>query len=225
MRDKLSELIEEFRVVVLGRSNIIDAIVPPLVFVVLNALVGFQAAAWGALGLAATLTGVRLATGRPLGYALGGLGATAVAILAARLLDQAEGFFLPSLVTGGLTAVGCVASVIVRRPLVALTSHLVRGWPLGWYWHPRVRPAYTEVTLLWAIYFALRLALQWALFQEIEAGFLGLLNIVLGWPATIVLLVVSYLYGSWRLQSLRGPSVEEFERGVDPPWEGQQRGF
>lgn len=225
MRVKLGELIDEFRVVVLRRSNIVDAILPPLVFVVLNALVGFQAAAWGALGLAALLTGVRIATGRPLGYALGGLGATALAILAARLLDQAEGFFLPSLITGGLTALACAASVLVRRPLVALTSHLVRRWPLEWYWHPGVRPAYTEVTLLWAVYFALRLAFQWILFQEVEAGFLGLMNVILGWPATIVLLVLSYLYGTWRLQSLSGPSVEEFERGTAPPWEGQQRGF
>jgi hypothetical protein len=51
------------------------------------------------------------------------------------------------------------------------------------------------------------------------------LNILLGWPATILLLVVSYLYGTWRLQNLSGPSVEEFEQGAKPPWDGQRRGF
>jgi hypothetical protein len=46
-----------------------------------------------------------------------------------------------------------------------------------------------------------------------------------GWPTTIVLLVFSYLYGTWRLRQLRGPSVEEFEAGAEAPWQGQQRGF
>jgi hypothetical protein len=70
-----------------------------------------------------------------------------------------------------------------------------------------------------------RLAFQWFLFREVEAAFLGLLNVILGWPATIVLLVLSYLYGTWRLQHLRGPSVEELAEGSGPPWEGQWRGF
>jgi hypothetical protein len=38
-------------------------------------------------------------------------------------------------------------------------------------------------------------------------------------------LIASYLYGTWRLRNLGGPSVEEFKSGAEPPWEGQQRGF
>ena len=224
--NKLAELTEEFQTVVLERSHIFDAIVPPLAFLIVNALLGLQAAIWGSLGLAVVLTLTRLVTGESLGYALGGLGATAVAILAVRLSDQAAGYFLPGLITGSLTVLACVASVIVRRPLVALTSHAVRMWPLEWYRHPQVRPAYTEVTLAWALYFTLRLALQWVLFsREVEATILGVINVILGWPATVLLLVVSYLYGTWRLRNLGGPSVEEFEKGADPPWEGQQQGF
>lgn len=41
---KLRELIEEFRTVVVGRSNIVDAVVPPAIFLVLNALAGLQIA-------------------------------------------------------------------------------------------------------------------------------------------------------------------------------------
>jgi hypothetical protein len=223
--NKLREVTEEFRTVVVGRSNIVDAVLPPLIFLILNVFVGFEVASWGSLAVAAALSGLRLIRAQPLGYALGGLGATILAILAARLSNQAQGYFLPNLINGGLTALLCLGSVILRRPLVALTSHLARGWPLKWYWHPKVRPAYSEVTLAWALFFALRLAIQWFLFQEAEAAILGLLNLMMGWPATIVLLVLSYLYGTWRLQSLDGPSVEELEGGTEPPWEGQQRGF
>lgn len=224
-RNRLREVIEEFRTVVVGRTNIIDAVLPPLIFLILNVFVQFELASWGSLAVAVALSGLRLIRRQPLGYALGGLGATVLAILAARLSNQAQGYFLPNLVSGGLTVLLCLGSVILRRPLVALTSHLARGWPLKWYWHPKVRPAYSEVTLVWALFFALRLVTQWFLFQEAEAAVLGLLSVIMGWPATIVLLVLSYLYGTWRLQNLDGPSVEELEEGSEPPWEGQQRGF
>lgn len=224
-KNRLRELTEEFRTVVVQRSNIVDAIIPPVAFLLLNAFVGLQVAMWGSLGIAIALTTLRLIMGRPVGYALGGLGATLLAILTAQVSSSAEGYFLPSLINDGLVILTCLLSVIVQRPLVALTSHLARQWPLEWYWHSKVRPAYSEVTLAWAIFFSLRLALKWFLFQAVEATILGILNVIMGWPATIVLLVLSYLYGTWRLQSLSGPSVDEFEKNADPPWEGQQRGF
>lgn len=223
--DKLQEIAEEFQAVVAGRGNVIDAILPPLAFLVLNAFFGFGVASWGSLAAAGILGGLRLIRGQPLGYILGGLAATVLAILAARLSNQAEGYFLPNLINGGLTALVCLVSVVVGRPLVALTSHLARGWPLKWYWHPKVRPAYQEVTLAWALFFALRLAIQWFFFQSGEAAILGTLTVLMGWPATIALLVISYLYGTWRLQNLGGPSVDEFRKDAQPPWEGQQRGF
>lgn len=100
---------------------------------------------------------------------LGGLGAVALALLAAWLIGKVEGYFLPNVATGGVTILLCLASVILGRPLVAWTSYLARRWPLQWYWHLRVRPAYAEVTLAWAVFFALRLALQLFLFQEAAA--------------------------------------------------------
>lgn len=210
---------------VVRRSHIVDAVLPPLAFVLLDALAGFPVASWGSLSVTVVLGAFRIIRGEPLAYTLGGLGATALAILSAGLSNRSEGYFLPNLVSGGLTALLCLGSVIVGRPLVALTSHVVRGWPLEWYWHAMVRPAYSEVTLAWAVFFSLRLALQWLLLQQAEATVLGLLNVAMGWPATIVLLVISYLYGTWRLRTLGGPSVEELQEDAEPPWQGQQRGF
>lgn len=222
---KFQEVSEEFRTVVAGRSNMIEAALPPVVFLLLNALTGFAVASWASLAVAGVLGGLSLIRKQKLGYALGGLGATGLAILSVRLSEGAAGYFFPSLISGGLTTLICIISVIAGRPLVAFTSHLARGWPLEWYWHPKVRPSYSEVTLAWAIFFALRLALQWFLFRQAGTAVLGIFSLVMGWPATIVLLVLSYLYGTWRLRDLGGPSVEELQEGVDPPWEGQQRGF
>ena len=104
------------------------------------------------------------------------------------MLNRAEAYFLPGLLTGILTAVICGVSVVAGRPLVAWTSHIVRRWPLGWYWHPRVRPAYSEVTIAWAVFFAAKLALQFLFFQEAQAGALAIFTVITGWPATIALL-------------------------------------
>ncbi|MBN1641104.1 MAG: DUF3159 domain-containing protein [Anaerolineae bacterium] len=225
MREKLREIGEELRMVLRGRSTLVDAIVPPLVFVIANAIWGLAVAAWAAAVVALGFVLVRLLRRQRLAYAAGGLGGVGVAIALAWLLGRAEGYFLPGILSGGLTVLACLASVIARRPLVAWTSHIARRWPLSWYWHPRVRPAYSEVTLIWALFFALRLALQWALLRRAGAGILGIVQVLSGWPATIVLLVLSYLYGTWRLRQLRGPSVQAFVEGTGPPWTGQQRGF
>ncbi len=222
---KVRELAEEFRTVFVGRSNMADSIVPPILFVVINALTGLRYAMWSSLAVALLITVVRLARHDLIRNALGGLGAVILAVLVAQLLGRAEGFFLPAIVTGGLTFIVCVVSVLARRPMVAWTSHLARRWPLRWYWHPRVRPAYDEVTWMWALFFAIRWSLQLALFQGAAPEILAIATVAMGWPATIALLAVSYLYGTWRLREMRGPSVEEFKEGAEPPWTGQRRGF
>ncbi len=222
---KLNELIEEFRTVVIGRSNLADSIIPPAVFLIVNGLFGFEYAMWSSLALAVVIAAIRLGRGQPIAYALGGLGGVIFAIVVAKLLGRAEGYFLPGIVTGGLTVILCLVSVIAGRPLVAWTSYIARRWPLGWYWHPNVRPAYSEVTLAWAVVFAIRLLIQFAFFQGQEAGTLAVINVITGWPATIVLLAISYIYGTWRLKHLGGPSVEEFKAGAESPWTGQRRGF
>jgi hypothetical protein len=223
--DKGREILEELRMVLAGRSNILDSILPPLFFVLLNAIWGMQVAIWASLGLAVLIAVYRLFRRQSLLYALGGAGGVVLAAVVAYLLGSAEGFFLPTLVSGAFTFLLCLVSVLVGRPLVAFTSFVARRWPLEWYWHPKVRPAYSHVTWMWVVFFGLRLLLQFNLFQQEAASLLGIVQFLTGWPATIVLLIVSYLYGTWQLRNLGGPSVEEFKSGAEPPWEGQQRGF
>ncbi len=222
---RFQEIKGELQSVLTGRGNWLDTILPPLFFVLLNALFGFNYAVWGALGIAVLFSIYRLIKRQPVRYALGGVGAVLLAVIIASITGRAEAYFLPGIIIGLLTVVLCAVSLILKRPLVAFTSYITRRWPLNWYWHPRVRPAYSEVTLAWAIFFGLRTFLQFELFQDQAASSLGIFQILSGWPATILLLIASYLYGLWRLGNLAGPSVEEFNQGTPPPWEGQKRGF
>jgi hypothetical protein len=251
---KWRELLEEFRLVV-GTGGLLDAILPPVIFLLVNALFGFGIAmgvslglagliavlrlmrgqsliyagfgiAMGvSLGLAGLIAVLRLMRGQSLIYAVAGIGSVGLAIGIVWVLGRAEGYFLPNLVSGGLTFTLALISLLIRRPFVAWTSYIARRWPLDWYWHPRVRPAYSEVTLVWTVFFGARLLWQVSLFQARSADLLAFVNALLGWPAIVVLLVFSYLYGTWRLKHLKGPSTEEFKNQSPPPWKGQERGF
>jgi hypothetical protein len=223
---KVRELLDEFKAVFSGRgSRLLDSLVPPLVFLLVNPLMELKYALIGSLAAAVGFAVYRLIKRDSLVYALGGIGGVLLAGVFVFISGSEAGFFLPGLITGGLTVAACVVTVVLNRPLVAWTSFVTRRWPLKWYWHPQVLPAYNEVTMIWGVAFAARLALEYWLFQAGSVNALGASRVFLGWPFTVALLVVSYLYGLWRLRRLRGPSIEEFKAGTAPPWEGQKRGF
>jgi hypothetical protein len=224
-QSKSRELLDELRTVFAGRNSFLDAILPPILFLLVNGLAGFQAAMWSALALSIFIAAARIVRRQPLTYALAGVGSVVFAIGIVWLLGKSEGFFLPGLVSGSMTLLLTILSLVIRRPLVAWTSYIARRWPLDWYWHPQVRPAYGETTFAWAVFFAARLFLQYSVYQSENVALLAVTNFITGWPLTILLLVFTYLYGTWRLAQLQGPSVEEFKNNTPAPWQGQRRGF
>lgn len=219
------ELLEELRSVFSGGNSLLDSFFPPILFLVINAAFGFQAAMISSLLSGAMIMISRLLRKQKFVYALGGISAAGLAIGMRYLLNSTSAFFLPNLINGGLTTLVLLISILVKRPAVAFTSALTRRWPLEWYWHPKVRPAYAEVTAIWVVFSGIKLAIQWFLYRRdlfIQSAYF---NFFSGWPALILLLIISYLYGLKRLTNLHGPSVEEFKENKPPPWEGQQRGF
>jgi hypothetical protein len=217
------EIWEELKSVLSGAT--IDALLPPILFAIVNGLIGLEAAVISALGLAAILGAIRLVRQQSWGYALGGILVVAVAAGLALVTREASSYFIPAIITSGLLVLAAILSNLLGKPLAAWVSHLTRGWTMAWFWREDVKPAYREVTWFWALFFALRLGLQLTLYLRGEAATQAWANTLLGWPVTIFILVVSYIYGIWRLSKLGGPGVEEFEAGKDPPWEGQKRGF
>lgn len=221
----LRELVNEFKTVLGGNNRIADVIIPPLVFLIANRLGGLSWAFWGSLIAAGLFLISRFVRRQSTWYAIGGLVSAALAAGLSLLTNSPSGYFLPGLISGGLTVAVALVSVLVKHPLAAWSSHLTRGWPTQWYWHEQVRPAYSEVTWGWTLFFALRFYIQLQTYLFGSAETLGVIQLISGWPALIIVLALSYIYGIWRLRNLGGPSVGEFEAGSDPPWEGQQKGF
>ena len=180
MSNKINELLQELRTVVFGSRSAIDIVVPPLLFLALAKGLGFSYAVWGALSLAILLLVCRVVRRQSAMAAVGGILGVLLSLALVQILNREEGFFLPSILTGMGTVVVAVGSILAGKPMVAWTSYLARRWPWQWYWHANVRPAYTEVTWFWAIFFSLRVGLQLNLFQAAQAEQLAGLNLFLG---------------------------------------------
>jgi len=81
------------------------------------------------------------------------------------------------------------------------------------------------VTTLWLVLFVLRGVLQLILIQDQNLSGLFIINTLLGMPLTVLVLLLSYIYGIWRLKKLGGPGIEEYRENAPMPWKGQTRGF
>jgi len=219
------ELIEEFKSIFSGSNSLLDSFLPPLLFLVINAVFGFHQALWASLGFGMVITALRLLRRQKIAFALGGLGAALFAIGLRYFLNSSKAFFLPTLINDSLIMLALLVSIIVNRPAVAFTSALTRRWPLNWYWHERIRPAYAEVTYFWVVYYALKLLILYMVYRQGNLYRLAIINFISGWPALILLLTISYIYGQKRLRKLKGPSVQEFIQNIPPPWQSQKRGF
>lgn len=202
-----------------------DAVLPPLVYVVINALFGLELGVAAAILLAVILGIRRLVKKQDWKYALGGVLVVGLAAGLALITRNAANYFIPAIIGSAVLLLAALFSLVIGKPLALWASHITRNWPLNWFMRDDVKPAYREVTWMWVVLFALRLGLQILLYLRGDAAGLAWANTLLGWPVTIIVLVISYIYGIWRLRKLGGPGVDEFEAGKEPPWEGQSKGF
>jgi hypothetical protein len=216
-------LLEELKSVVSGKT--VDALLPPLVFVLVNSTVGLEIAAVSAVIFALLIGFLRLLRRQTLSYAFGGLIMVILAAALAFLTRDAANYFIPAITGSALLLAAALVSLLAGKPLAAWASHLTRGWPLAWFWRSDIKPAYVEVTWFWTLILLGRLTMQVLLYLAGDAARLAWANILLGWPVTIPILILTYIYGLWRLRRLGGPGVDEFKTEKEPPWEGQTRGF
>lgn len=220
LRDALDELGN-----VSGKGRIVDGVLPPLLFVSVNAIWDVKTAAYAGFGLALIIVIWRLGRRGSPGYALAGLLGTGLAVGLALSSGEARTYFLPGIVTGAVTSGVILISIAVRRPFVAWSSWATRQWPLEWYWHDRVRPAYTSTSWMWFGFFSVRTSAQGWLYASDQTAVLGVVRAVTGWPGLLALLVATYAFGTRILAKLEGPSIDEFLAGSPPPWKSQTSGF
>lgn len=223
MSGKGREILDELKSVLSGKT--IDALIPPLVFVIINGLFGLMAASFISILTALGFGVRRLLKKQDLKYALGGLLGVLAAVGFAYLSGNATNFFIPKIISGAFMVLLSLGTLFIGKPMAAWLSHLSRGWPMDWFMRKDVKPAYREVTVIWTMLLAFRLLIQIFLFKGRNLSQIFWINTLMGTPATIAILVLSYIYGIWRLQKLGGPGVDEYIEGKSKPWRGQKKGF
>lgn len=223
MKKLLKDIGDELKSFLSGKT--IDAIIPPIVYIIGNNLFGLKEGIILALTLAVILAIVRMLKKESFLYAMGGIVGVALASGFALVANNAANYFLPKIIGSGALFLVSTISVLIGKPLAAILSHISRGWKFEWFLRKDVKPAYREVTLVWALLFLGRMALQIFLYNRGNLTELGWASILLGFPATVTVLVLTLIYGIWRLKRLGGPGIDEFQEGKTPPWRGQKKGF
>jgi hypothetical protein len=151
-----------------GRRGAVDGGLPPLVFVIVNAVVGAHttrpAALTSAIGAAAVtglaIVALRLVRRESLKQALGGLAGLSIAVVFAARSGEARGFFLPGILVDAAYGVVFAASAAIGRPLVGTIYHLLYGDQARWRADKRLRRAFSIATTGWAMVFATRDGVQ-----------------------------------------------------------------
>jgi uncharacterized membrane protein len=221
--DQLKDLFSEIKLIFTGKT--LDAIIPPLIFVIINGYLGLSIAIIVSLVIALIFFIYRVVSKQSFSYALFGLVGILLAGGFAFVANNATNFFLPDIITNGFILLLSIGSLIINKPIAAYLSHLTRGWTLNWFWRKDILPAYREVTYMWTAFFLIRTIIQVVLFIGNDVNALLWTSTIMGLPATFLILTISYVYGIWRLKQLGGPGIDEFDAKKQPPYRGQNRGF
>lgn len=217
------DLYDEIKKMVTTKT--LDTLIPLSIFLLINRLFTLVVAGICALVIAILITIYRLIKKQSWQYAVAGTVSVLVALLSVYVSGQSKGYFLPSIINSVILLIISILTLSLHRPFAMWLSHLSHGWSMEWYNRDDIKPAYREVTLIWLCLISIRLLIQIKLY--IDGGLTGivLFNVLLSTPATILVLVGSYVYGLWRLNQLNGPSVDEFEQRLPQPWHSQKKGF
>ena len=223
LKNTFLEIKEEVKDLIPNNEGVFDAVIAPVFFVALANFVDLNIAIFSTGGLLVIFLIYRKLRKQDIRFIFYGLLGSAFALFLARLQGSASGFFLPGIVRDGAIALIGLISIIIGRPFTIYSSKTFRKWPKDWYFHPKVKPAYTKVAFIWTIYLGIKSGLQIYFFENPEI--LVAIKLATSNQSTLVLLVLSYIVGQRSLKNLSGPSVDEFINNSPEPWTSQQKGF
>ncbi len=143
-----------------------------------------------ALGVAVIFAVVRLAQRQSLRFVLQAVIPTAIAALVASRTGRAEDVFLPGILYNGALAVIAVASVALRAPLVGFLYGAATGDPTGWRRDRGLVRMTSRLTLVLAVPYVARFAVQMPLFLAGNIVALAIAKVALGWPLLVAALFV-----------------------------------
>jgi hypothetical protein len=176
-----------------GRRGIIDASVPGVLLVAVNAFAPLGWAIGVACAAAAVIAIVRATRGEPLRQAAMGLGGLAVAAALAAFTGKAKNYFLPGILLNAGYTVLAFGSIVVRRPLLGYAAAILDRGYAHWQGEPGLRRAASWATGLWGAVFAMRACVQGYLYLHDHVHWLAPVRLAMGLPLSALALVGTLL--------------------------------
>lgn len=178
-----------------GWTGMVDSGLPSIAFIV--TYLGFNhnlsLALKVALATAFLLAGLRLLQKKSLQQVLSGLLGVGISWYVTKHTGQAKNFYLPGILTNLAYGVACLASILLRAPLLGFMVSAMRGQDVkAWRHDPVLRAQYSTVTWLWVLIFGARVVIMWPLYLAGQLAALGVLKIALGWPLYLLGIYITY---------------------------------
>jgi hypothetical protein len=178
-----------------GVRGLIESSIPVTVFVVLNFLGSrfhwwsLRTALIASVAGALVMAGYRLVRREPVRHAINGVVGILIGAYLAWRSGEARDFYLPGIILTAGQAVAMIGSVVVRRPLVGwIWSVMFDGGARRWYEHKRLLATFGRLTVIWALVYAVKVAVQTGLYLAHQDNWLGISRLALGWPPYALLL-------------------------------------
>jgi hypothetical protein len=180
-----------------GLRGLLDSALPATVFVLANLVGDGDLTLPIVLSLIAGLlvVAIRRGRGEPVQQAFSGFFGLAIAVLFARATGTGEGFFLPGIISTGLTGVAFLVSLLIGKPAVAYALTAYDPRYAAWKIHPPLRRACQLATAFWTVTFFIRAGVAAFVYTR-DGDNDGLLLIVVNavkWPLIVGAVVLTVL--------------------------------
>jgi hypothetical protein len=192
-----------------GRRGVIDATVPGVALVVVDAFTSLTRAIGAAILAAAVIALIRLIRREPLRQAGAGVLGLAGAAALAAYTGTAKTYFLPGILVNAGWALATITSIVVGRPLLGYAAALLDRGYAHWQGDAGLRRAATLATGVWAVVFTSRACVQGYLYVHNDVHWLAPVKLGMGLPLwALALAATLFLLEGLRLDPHPHPQAE-----------------
>jgi Protein of unknown function (DUF3159) len=175
-----------------GWRGLLESSIPVTVFVIVTIVWSLRPAIVIAVLSALAIAAFRLARRQSVRHAVNGVFGIVLGAYIAWRTGDARDFYLPGIVIGAVYAAALLGSVAARRPLVGwIWSVIADGGGTRWRDNPALLRTFGWLTVLWALSYAVKVAVQTVLYLIHQAGWLGVVRLAGGWPLYALLVLVT----------------------------------
>lgn len=174
-----------------GLSGLVSSTLPILVLIPVNNFYGLVPALAAALGVALLILVWRIARKETLQPAVSAFIGVAICAAIAYVTGDAKGYFLYGIWMSLVLAIVAFGSIVARWPIVGVIWKGINGEDMVWRQVPAARQAYAVATAGWGTIFLARFLVQNALYGGDSATELGIVKLLMGWPLTGLVTVLT----------------------------------